>query len=1164
MAAQSGFRQKCPSCTAPVLISNPGVVGRKIDCPNCRHRFIVRGPDGKIPDAGSGAKSNPAPSSGIRKPPGVAAKPAPGVDDEEEQDVEWEDEDEEDEDEDEEEDEEDEDDEESAEDEDDDEDDEDEDDEEDEDEDDEDDEDDEEGEEEDDEDEEDDEEEEEEEDADEAAPAAASALKPLPPEPPKKSSSKVLKIGVALAAVALVALGVGGYVLFYGPGKSTNPRRVENGGDRPSIKEVNGGDKRQEPPAREVKAAVPNAGPDVLEADVSNLLPNDTEAVLDIPIQRLLGTAFKQSAFTTPYAFSADAFRKTFGFPIENVDRIVTAANPAGDWIFSVVRTVQPVQKETLVDRLRLVPGGKVSDFDYYLIRRPLDNLSNLLLKVVSPRGQLALHVMDSRTFLVANVAPLKKFLEDKRHPAELKDPPAPAPAPPPPGRPAPAPAARAARPAGFRTIAPALRAVLYEMEAAAKEPEAVLLREAVAGSTAFALLKMLAEQYDQQWKTTGELARLVRKQVGATPKAGGFCLLALTETNLSVELAAHLASPDAAEEAAKQIASILPLTMKGANLDLSRDGGGNKPGPVAAPPAAAADNKGKDGTWSAWSSGPVAAFNVRLFLSDAQYQTVLGFLRGFLVNLRLHAEMAETRPRIRELAEAIQAYVKDRRVFPPAALDRPTTPEHPIPWRPDQRLSWLVGLLPYLPSGDYDTLVVDRDLGWNEGMNLVTGLMPVPYFLAPVHSPNPDWRWVMYWGQYWPLAASHYVGIAGVGMDAADYRADDPQTAAKLGIFGYDRVTHPSEIKDGLANTIVAVQVAADKARPWMAGGGSTVRAVSEEDTCVQPFVCLDYRGRRGTFAIMADGKVRFIPATIPPATFRALCTIAGGEVVKDLDEVAPVVEPEDGGEWKPDAPPLPVAASGTPRPAPTADGRLIQGTWNLVRRESNGKAFPPEETNKVVLNVVGDRYLLRVPKSPAQARTFKLDPEKKPKWIDLTDAETKAVTPGIYEVSAEELKVCLAQPEAPTGSPGKRPGGFDSTAAELLVFKRAEDPALLLEMERLRSSWALVNGEIGGIKIPPAVAENTRLVIDGYQYSFTLNGRTDEGTLVLESKTSDGGSADVITADGKVLHALYFLPVNAKQLIFCIAAPGADRPKEMKGGPGIQYLNFKRVHNP
>jgi uncharacterized protein (TIGR03067 family) len=795
------------------------------------------------------------------------------------------------------------------------------------------------------------------------------------------------------------------------------------------------------------------------------------------------------------------------------------------------------------------------------------------------PRGQLALHVMDSRTFIVADLAPMKKFLEDKGKPADFKPPVEAAPAPPPAAPPPPGPKLASAPSSGgkaadprpsnsFRTIAPALKAILDEMETAAREGESVLLREAVSGSSAFHLLRLVADQVDQQWNTKGDLARLVRKQVGSNPNAGGFCLLALNETNLSLGVAAHLLSPARAQEAEKQVALVLPPLFKAADLDLARDGVASKPGLAAVPPATGTATQGKDGTWSAWSHGQLVACTLRLSLADPQYQAVVAWLSELMASIRVWAEMAETRPRVRELAEAIQAYVRDKGSFPRGALDRVATAAHPVPWPPDQRLSWLVDLLPYLPGGDYGALVMDREQGWNEGVNLVAGQMPIPHFLAPIRSTNSSWRWVWHWGQYWPLAASHYVGIAGVGLDAADYLNNDPKTAARLGIFGYDRVTRPADIKDGLANTIVAVQVPAEKARPWMAGGGSTVRAVSEDDDCVQPFVCLDYRGRRGTFALMADGKVRFIPATIPPAVFRALCTIAGGETIKDLDQVAPVVEEEDAGELKTDTPSVsspPVAASGTGVPAPTtADGTLLQGTWSLVQRESNGKTMSPEEAKKVVLNIVGDRFLLRAPGGSSWVKTFKLDPEKKPKWIDLTDAETKTVAPGIYEVSVEQLKLCVALPQAPTEIPEKRPGVFNSTNADLLVFQRAEDPALLREMEKLRGTWALMNGDIDGIEIAPAVAANARLSVDGYQYSLTLNGRTNEGTLILELKTGDAGGIDVITLDGKVLHGLYFWSTRGEQLILCIAGPGAPRPSEMQGGLGIQFLKFKRVHSP
>src|SRR5262249_6677392 len=138
--------------------------------------------------------------------------------------------------------------------------------------------------------------------------------------------------------------------------------------------------------------------------------------------------------------------------------------------------------------------------------------------------------------------------------------------------------------------------------------------------------------------------------------------------------------------------------------------------------------------------------------------------------------------------------------------------------------------------------------------------------------------------------AATHWVAIAGVGLDAAEYAAGDAATAKKAGIFGYDRVTSKADIKDGPANTIAFLLVPPEHKAPWLAGGGATVRAVPDESEDARPlaqFVCITFpgktedkkwEGKRGTLAIMADGAVRFIPADLPVATFRALCTIAGG----------------------------------------------------------------------------------------------------------------------------------------------------------------------------------------------------------------------------------------------------------------------------------------------
>ena len=44
MAAITSFKVVCPSCETSVTIKNPSLVGKKIDCPKCKYRFVVEAP----------------------------------------------------------------------------------------------------------------------------------------------------------------------------------------------------------------------------------------------------------------------------------------------------------------------------------------------------------------------------------------------------------------------------------------------------------------------------------------------------------------------------------------------------------------------------------------------------------------------------------------------------------------------------------------------------------------------------------------------------------------------------------------------------------------------------------------------------------------------------------------------------------------------------------------------------------------------------------------------------------------------------------------------------------------------------------------------------------------------------------------------------------------
>src|SRR5262249_1055380 len=89
--------------------------------------------------------------------------------------------------------------------------------------------------------------------------------------------------------------------------------------------------------------------------------------------------------------------------------------------------------------------------FDSFAVNGDLDTLSAMFLRLSSPpAGKISLHFLDPQTVVFADPEPMKKFLEEKRRPTQMTQPPPPTPQPPPapPGGPGGAPAAPAPPPA--------------------------------------------------------------------------------------------------------------------------------------------------------------------------------------------------------------------------------------------------------------------------------------------------------------------------------------------------------------------------------------------------------------------------------------------------------------------------------------------------------------------------------------------------------------------------------------------------------------------------------------------------------------------------------------------------------------------------------------------
>src|SRR6476620_11097379 len=81
MASAAAFKQQCPSCEAMVPIRDPKLIGRKIDCPKCKYRFVVEEPAEEVEDEADAPPKKKAGTNGItnKKPTNGKAPAKPAV-----------------------------------------------------------------------------------------------------------------------------------------------------------------------------------------------------------------------------------------------------------------------------------------------------------------------------------------------------------------------------------------------------------------------------------------------------------------------------------------------------------------------------------------------------------------------------------------------------------------------------------------------------------------------------------------------------------------------------------------------------------------------------------------------------------------------------------------------------------------------------------------------------------------------------------------------------------------------------------------------------------------------------------------------------------------------------------------------------------------------------
>lgn len=119
--------------------------------------------------------------------------------------------------------------------------------------------------------------------------------------------------------------------------------------------------------------------------------------------------------------------------------------------------------------------------------------------------------------------------------------------------------------------------------------------------------------------------------------------------------------------------------------------------------------------------------------------------------------------------------------------------------------------------------------------------------------------------------------------------------------------------------------------------------------------------------------------------------------------------------------------------------DAKELQGEWQAISLEAQGKKATADEVQKFRILIKGDELAI-TPLVDGRKARFKLDPGKSPKAIDLTsqDGPAKGKTvKGIYSLENGQLRLCVPNF---SGDSGKRPTEFKTQTGDELALLTLE----------------------------------------------------------------------------------------------------------------------------
>ena len=872
----SAFKMKCPSCEAGVTIKDASLAGKKVECPKCKFRFVVEAPAGKPPEPEGSDEKPAAPVPKPKLKPAAAKssknKPLPKREDE-----------------------------------------------------------------------------------------ADGEVKKKLKKQKKAKSNMTLIIGAGLGVLAIGILAVAFFTGMF-DGEETSTPAPKGGGQAKVTPKKDGtnpdGKDPNDPDVGKVDPNTPKIEPprvkiDPVAADITNLLPEDSEWVMTIDGSQFVKTPIGSVLFDNG-GDPARAFKRWMGFAGSDIERVACAGNQKTSF-FGIIRLKKDLKLEDLQLAMQIDPTARPAGKRYYhsIKSNELFRLLNdyLLVKVKqtgvkmpqpADAQPMALALLDPKTLVIADQPAIESFLKadlkrkfqttyvppqvlvpptkDAKEPTETKTDPMPKG-----GGEAPKKETKPSSTSNpsFLSVAPALKVMMFQVDEG--KPSVVSMATRV-----------------PDFDTTIRNATAGLKPTGVVlPKSPivGIAVRRMDDGKLDVVAGVEFDRPEDSLRAAQSVQPMLglfagvltemfkvPVGVGGADSTMPMpkmvDANDSSMSPIARalfglpaekPRVLNAHQEGRGGigtqpkgegspgmpdpnvpnvpptsTLSVTTADKYLLIRLQVDWNPVYHDYISPGIRGRMDMMRGEALMITGKALWHTLSMPITAMEKTG-TTPPAAFPRPADQARfGVPYPPDQRVSWMVDLLPSL-GYDFVARNVRKEEAWNSQDNLQAGSAWIPEFLSRENPPS-SWRALVPSLKGRELGATHFVGMSGIGLDAANF-PDTPEYASKLGMLGYNRQTKFADVSDGLSNTIFMIQVPPNLQRAWIRGGGSTVQGIPETES-IKPFITPVPGGKKGTHILMADGSIRFLSDTTSDTVLKALSTYKGGEKVDNLDAIAPLIQ--------------------------------------------------------------------------------------------------------------------------------------------------------------------------------------------------------------------------------------------------------------------------------